>query len=80
MTIRFVQGTWTAFGRQRHGWHWENEDGTHHRCGDFVQIGENKLDMEWRAAMERDDRQTAASSRQFGYRCAYLWTGDSRRV
>lgn len=52
-------GAWTAFGQPREGWHWENEDGSHHRCGDFVVVGATPthaadLDIKWRAAMERD--------------------------
>jgi hypothetical protein len=34
--VKFVCGMWTAHGRMKRGWHWENEDGSHHRCGDFT--------------------------------------------
>ena len=53
--IRYVKGTWTAYAQRRHGWHWENEDGTHHRCSDFVEVSEDVLDMQWQAAIERDN-------------------------
>ncbi len=56
--VKFVKGKWTAYAQRRHGWHWENEDGTHHRCSDFAEVsevGENPLDMQWRGAMERDN-------------------------
>ena len=33
--IRYANSTWTAFAQRRKGWHWVNEDGSHHRCGDF---------------------------------------------
>lgn len=53
-SVRFIQGKWRAYAQQRHGWHWVNQDGTHHRCGDFMEVGVDKMAMEWRAAMERD--------------------------
>lgn len=59
VTVRFMKGAWTAFEQPRHGWHWVNQDGSHHRCGDFIEVGANPthatdLDMQWRAAMERE--------------------------
>ena len=33
--VRYIKSTWTAFAKRRRGWHWVNEDGTHHRCSDF---------------------------------------------
>lgn len=34
-SIKFVRSTWAAHGQRRKGWHWVNQDGTHHRCSDF---------------------------------------------
>ena len=33
--VRFLKGAWKVSGKRRRGWHWENQDGSHHRCGDF---------------------------------------------
>ena len=65
--VQYLKGKWTAFGRPRRGWHWINsQDGTHHRCGDFVEtyrvVAEAEFDaaleVAWKQAMERDDSRT----------------------
>ena len=55
-TVKFIRSKWAAHGQRRKGWHWVNEDGTHHRCSDFRPPVENRLDVEWIGAMERDNR------------------------
>ena len=52
--VKFISSTWTAFGQRRKGWHWVNQNGTHHRCGDFMEVDVDKLAAQWRQAMERD--------------------------
>ena len=54
--VFYLKSHWMAWGRQRYGWHWANRDGTHHRCGDFMEVGVDKLAMQWRQAIERDNR------------------------
>ena len=56
--VRFLKGKWAAYGQRRNAWHWVNEDGTHHRCSDYMETGVDKHAMQWRAAMERDSYQT----------------------
>ena len=34
-TVNFIRGKWVHFGKKKQGWHWANEDGSHHRCTDF---------------------------------------------
>nr|CAK32567.1 hypothetical protein 10D02-33 [uncultured organism] len=64
--VRFLKSAWVEMQKQREGWHWINSNGTHHRCGDFVETGqemnphadtfhEGMLAMQWRQAMERDN-------------------------
>ena len=54
--VKFIKGAWAAYGTRRCGWHWVNEDGAHHRCGDFRQLGQDTLAIQWREAVERDER------------------------
>ncbi len=61
VTVRFMKGAWTAFEQPRHGWHWVNQDGSHHRCGDFIEVGvvdQDVLAAQFRQAMERDSYRT----------------------
>ncbi len=51
-SVKFIRGTWAVHGGRRKGWHWVNDDGSHHRCRDFVEMGEDTLTAQWRAAME----------------------------
>ncbi len=51
--IKYANSTWTAFGQRRRGWHWVNEGGSHHRCGDFIEAGVNRLVMQWRTVPAR---------------------------
>ena len=62
MPIKYANSTWAAFAQRRKGWHWVNSDGTHHRCGDFREAGEDTLAVQWRAAMERDNGPLDARS------------------
>ena len=52
--IRFLKGSWKHFGMTKKGWHWVNEDGSHHRCTDFQEPKIDPLDEQYLAAMERD--------------------------
>ncbi len=57
--VRFLKGEWTAFGRQRRGWHWTNAaDGSHHRCSDYMETGVDKWEAQWKQAMARDSETT----------------------
>ena len=58
--VKYVKSSWAAYGKRRCGWHWVNEDGAHHRCGDFRQLGQDTLAIQWSAAMERDKPLGAA--------------------
>ena len=49
--VRYLK---SVYGQQRYGWHWTNEDGSHHRCGDFIEVSVDKWEAQWRQAMERD--------------------------
>ena len=45
----------------RHGWHWVNQNGTHHRCGDFMEVGvvnQDVLAAQFKDALERDSYRT----------------------
>ena len=35
VSVKFIKGAWRVNNQRRRGWHWVNEDGSHHRCGDF---------------------------------------------
>ena len=39
MPVKFVNGAWKSHNQRREGWHWVNENGTHHWCTDFRQAG-----------------------------------------
>ena len=62
--IMFIKGTWTAHGAQRQGWHWTNDDGSHHRCSEFQSnsTGFGFWDEEWRKAIERDNPLNGAGT------------------
>lgn len=62
--VKFISGTWAAYGQRRRGWHWVNHDGTHHRCSDFRAVREDTWNMQWRAAMERDSFRTEQGAKQ----------------
>ena len=63
--VRFLKSAWVEMERQRRAWHWVNGNGSHHRCGDHIEVSqemsdhgqtfyEGALAMQWRQAMERD--------------------------
>ena len=59
--VRYLKGKWMAFGRRRKGWHWINRDDTHHRCGDFMEVGvvnQDVLAAQFKDALERDSYRT----------------------
>ncbi len=52
--VRFVKGTWTGENGPRAGFHWEDQNGDHHLCGNYMEVGVDKLAVQFRQAMERD--------------------------
>ena len=63
LSVKYVKGAWAAHAQRRQGWHWVNEDGSHHRCSDFRVTGvtadisverSGYWDGQWRSAIERD--------------------------
>ena len=40
--VKFIKGAWAVHGGRRKGWHWVNDDGSHHRCRDFIEAVENQ--------------------------------------